>query len=163
LTQLGQLTGYSWQHLGAVERGQVAPAEEVVIICDRVLIAAGSLIARFPAVVRERAAIRHERVAVRRSARPADYVPNTADKDSDADIGARDQAERGVDWERLAACARRRSVVSEAVVSEVPETTAAGIDTLRRPAADARRRVVGVRPRTPRTPRRSQRIGACGE
>jgi hypothetical protein len=31
LQNLAELTGYSWQHLGAVERGQVVPSENLIV------------------------------------------------------------------------------------------------------------------------------------
>ncbi|MGH3721184.1 MAG: helix-turn-helix domain-containing protein [Pseudonocardiaceae bacterium] len=34
LGQLGRLVRYSWQHLGAVERGTAVPSEVVVSACD---------------------------------------------------------------------------------------------------------------------------------
>lgn len=103
LMTLGKMTGYSWQHIGAIERGNVAPSEELVIACDRALAAGGRLIAAFPAVVREQASLRHKREAARR-----DGVMS---------------ADLDVDWSRLAAAARRPSAVSTALVEELEQIT----------------------------------------
>jgi hypothetical protein len=100
---LGGLTGYSWQHIGAVERGQVAPSEELVVVCERALAAGGRLVALFPVVVREQASLRHEREAARR------------------DSGIR--TDRDFDWCRIAAAAQRPSVVSAAMVAELEQIT----------------------------------------
>ncbi len=100
---LGGLTGYSWQHIGAVERGQVAPSEELVVVCERALAAGGRLVALFPAVVREQASLRHEREAARR------------------DSGIR--TDRDIDWCRIAAAAQRPSAVSAAMVAELEQIT----------------------------------------
>jgi len=103
LMTLGGMTGYSWQHIGAVERGQVAPSEELVVACERVLAAGGRLVALFPAVVREQARLRHEREAARRD--------NTTRIDGD------------IDWCRIAASAQRPSMVSAAMVEELEQIT----------------------------------------
>jgi len=103
LMTLGGLTGYSWQHIGAVERGQVAPSEELVVACECVLAAGGGLVALFPAVVREQASLRHEREAARR-----DNITRT-----DGDV----------DWCRIAASAQRPSMVSAAMVEELEQIT----------------------------------------
>jgi hypothetical protein len=100
LMSLGALTGYSWQHLGAVERGQVVPSEAVIVACERVLAAGGQLAAAFPVVVREQASRRHNREASRR------------------DVST------GADWCRLAAAARRPSVVSSALVEDLEQISA---------------------------------------
>jgi tetratricopeptide (TPR) repeat protein len=103
LMSLGELTGYSWQHLGAVERGQVVPSEAVVAACERVLAAGGELVALFPAVVREQASRRHGKEAARR----ADAT----------------RTDPGVDWARLGAAARRPSAVTVTLVDELEEIT----------------------------------------
>lgn len=103
LIELGELTGYSWQHLGAVERGSVAPSETVVSACDRALAAGGQLIALFPAVVVEQAAQRHEREAARHTA--------TAPPEPD------------IDWVRLGGLASTRSAVSAEVMDELEQIT----------------------------------------
>jgi transcriptional regulator with XRE-family HTH domain len=103
LMALGDQTGYSWQHLGAVERGQVAPSESVVCACDRALVAGGDLVALFPAVVTEQAAQRHEREAARHAVTP---VPGP-----------------DVDWTRLGALATQRSPVSTGVMDELEQIT----------------------------------------
>jgi len=102
LVSLGQLTGYSWQHLGAIERGQVVPSEDVVAACEQALAAGGGLIAIFPAVVREQASRRHVREAARRDRPRGDQDP---------------------DWQELTAAARRPSTVSGAVVDELEQIT----------------------------------------
>jgi tetratricopeptide (TPR) repeat protein len=103
LMGLGDLTGYSWQHLGAVERGQVVPSEEVIVACERALAAGGLLVARVPAVIREQAHERHGREAARRTgtSRPDPHV----------------------DWVKLTAAIRRPSVVSEAIVADLEQIT----------------------------------------
>jgi tetratricopeptide (TPR) repeat protein len=103
LMSLGELTGYSWQHLGAVERGQVVPSEAVVAACERVLTAGGQLVALFPAVVREQASRRHGKEAARR----ADATRTDPD----------------VDWARLGAAARRPSAVTVTLVEKLEEIT----------------------------------------
>src|SRR5260370_23378090 len=52
LMRLGELTGYSWQHLGAVERRQGLPSEAVVVAVDRALAPGGQIVALCPAVGR---------------------------------------------------------------------------------------------------------------
>jgi tetratricopeptide (TPR) repeat protein len=90
LIRLGELTGYSRQHLGAVERAEVAPSEDVVTACERALSAGGQLIALFPAVVREQAAFRHARETTRHA---HTHVPD-----------------QDIDWSHLATAATRSSV-----------------------------------------------------
>lgn len=101
--QLGDLTGYSWQHLGAVERADIAPAEEVVAACERVLAAGGRLLSQFPAVVREQVAERHAREAARH--------------------GAITRPEPDIDWSRLAEAAARGSTVSAEMIDSLEEIT----------------------------------------
>jgi hypothetical protein len=103
LMNLGELTGYSWQHLGAVERGQVAPSEAVVVACEPALAAGGQLVALFPAVVREQASHRHGREAARR--------------------GDAMQTDPDVEWARLGAAARRPSSMSVSLVEELEQIT----------------------------------------
>ena len=103
LMSLGELTGYSWQHLGAVERGKVVPSEAVVVACERALAAGGQIVALFPAVVREQASHRHGREAARR----ADATRTDLD----------------VEWARLGAAARRPSAMSASLVEELEEIT----------------------------------------
>ncbi len=103
LMRLSEATGYSWQHLGAVERGQAVPSEAAVVACERVLAAGGQLIAQFPAVVQEQASVRHGREAARRN------DMRHADED--------------VDWARIGAAARRPSAVSSTVVEELEQIT----------------------------------------
>ncbi len=89
LMAVGELTGYSWQHIGAIERGQVAPSEDLITACERALAAGGQLVVMFPAVVREQASVRHRREAARRE--------GTVREEPD------------VDWARLTAAAHRPS------------------------------------------------------
>ena len=103
LMALAELTGYSWQHIGAIERGQVAPSEDLITACERALAAGGQLVAMFPAVVREQASVRHRREAARR-------------------VGTV-RAEPDVDWARLTAAAHRPSAVSMAVVEDLEQIT----------------------------------------
>ena len=110
LMELGLLTGYSWQHLGAVERGQVVPSEAVVDACERALCSGGRLAALFPAVVREQASQRHGREVARRQ--------------QGTPVPAEGAVPRSVDWARLAACARQQSTVTKGVVEELEQVTA---------------------------------------
>lgn len=103
LIALGDLTTYSWQHLGAVERGQVVPSGNVVAACDRALAAGGRLLALLPAVVAEQAAGRHEREAARHAQEAA------ADPDAD--------------WTRLATVAIKRSRISATTIDELEQIT----------------------------------------
>lgn len=99
LIQAGELTGYSWQHLSAVERAGIVPAEDVVVACERALASGGRLISLYPAVVREQAAERHAREAARRAAAHL--------------------SEPEVDWGRLAATAIRSEAVTADMVEEL--------------------------------------------
>ncbi|MEV0417773.1 helix-turn-helix domain-containing protein [Streptosporangium canum] len=103
LMELGELTGYSWQHLGAVERGAVAPSESVIVACDTALGAGGALSRMLPGVIREQAHLRHSSEAARRSGTEA---PGT-----------------DVDWGRLSACGKRASGVTSAVVDDIEMIT----------------------------------------
>lgn len=103
LIALGEMTGYSWQHLGAVERGTVVPSDTVVAACDRALHAGGRLVALHPAVIAEQAAHRHERTTARRNAAPP--------RDTDTD------------WPRLAALAGRQARVTPQVMDELEDIT----------------------------------------
>jgi len=86
LQALGDLTGYTPQHVSEVERAKTAPTRPFIAACDRALDAQGALLALLPAVVHERDAQRRERAA-RRAAR--DLVPlrcgapNAGDEDVD--------------------------------------------------------------------------------
>ena len=66
LGQLGRLVGYSWQHLGAIERGTAVPSELVVAACDTAVLANGQLVSMLPAAIREQARVRHQHEAARR-------------------------------------------------------------------------------------------------
>ncbi|MBO2440263.1 helix-turn-helix domain-containing protein [Actinomadura nitritigenes] len=103
LIRLGELTGYSWQHLGNIERGQVVPAENVIIACERALSAGGRLISLLPGVIREQAAQRHAREAARHHSAPAP---------SD-----------DIDWSRLAAATARPSAMTLDLVEELEAIT----------------------------------------
>ncbi|MFB4298474.1 helix-turn-helix domain-containing protein [Actinomadura sp. NTSP31] len=102
LIQLGELTGYSWQHLGNVERGHVAPTENVVLACERALSAGGRLVSLLPGVIREQAAQRHAREAIRHHSAPA--------------------PEEDIDWSRLAATTRLSSMTAD-IVDELETIT----------------------------------------
>jgi transcriptional regulator with XRE-family HTH domain len=67
LTQqaLGDLIGYSPQHISQVERAQVPVSKPFVMACDRVLKAEGGLLELFPLVTYERAMQRHDRNVAR--------------------------------------------------------------------------------------------------
>jgi transcriptional regulator with XRE-family HTH domain len=103
LARLSALTGYSLQHLGAVERGQVAPSESVVSACERALAAGGQLTAAFPAVVREQARARHIRGQARHGAGP---VPENGDQ-----------------WPGLVAAVRRSSAITGAMTGDLEQIT----------------------------------------
>jgi tetratricopeptide (TPR) repeat protein/DNA-binding XRE family transcriptional regulator len=110
LGQLGQLVGYSGQHLGAVERGTAVPSEVVVSACDAAVLANGRLVSMFPAVIREQARVRHQHEAARRPGRPIDLVGARARQACDQD---------DLDWARLADATRRPSRLSTAVVDDL--------------------------------------------
>ncbi|GAA0426172.1 hypothetical protein Acor_54800 [Acrocarpospora corrugata] len=101
--RLGELTGSSWQHLGAVERGEVAPSEPVVAECDRVLAAGGQLLGLFPTVVTEQAAARHSAIVARRH----DVRPEATEDP----------------WARLREGALRPSTVSATTIQELEDIT----------------------------------------
>ncbi|MEV7007271.1 helix-turn-helix domain-containing protein [Streptosporangium sp. NPDC051022] len=102
LMELGELTGYSWQHLGAVERGSVAPSESVIVACDTALGAGGALNGLLPAVIREQAHLRHSGEAARRSG---------------------EAQELDVDWGRLSACGTHASTPTPAVLDDIEAIT----------------------------------------
>ena len=110
LGQLGQLVKYSWQHLGAVERGTAVPSEIVVSACDAAVLANGRLVSMLPAVIREQARVRHQHEAARRPGRSTDLVEARARQVCDQD---------NLDWARLADAARRPSRLSTAVVDDL--------------------------------------------
>ncbi|MGH3771567.1 MAG: helix-turn-helix domain-containing protein [Pseudonocardiaceae bacterium] len=110
LEQLGRLVRYSWQHLGAVERGTAVPSEVLVTACDAALLANGRLISMLSAVIREQARVRHQHEAARRPARLTDPVGARARQVCDQD---------DLDWARLADATRRPSRLSTAVVEDL--------------------------------------------
>jgi tetratricopeptide (TPR) repeat protein/DNA-binding XRE family transcriptional regulator len=110
LGQLGRLVGYSWQHLGAVERGSAVPSELVVSACDAAVLANGRLVSMLPAAIREQARLRHQHEAARRAGRPSDLVGTRARQVCDQD---------DLDWARLADATRRSSRLSTAVVEDL--------------------------------------------
>jgi transcriptional regulator with XRE-family HTH domain len=69
LTQraLGDLIGYSLQHVSEVERANAAPTQPFIASCDQALEAQGRLLALLPAVTHERDQQRQERAAARRA------------------------------------------------------------------------------------------------
>src|SRR6266545_5142210 len=103
LADLGRRTGYSAQHIGAVERGTSPASEQFVDACDAALAADGRLSTQFTTVVREQTAARHRRHAQRRTP-PSPALGTTGGVSGpDADI----------DWERIEDSTRsgpRRSV-----------------------------------------------------
>ncbi|PZS23737.1 MAG: hypothetical protein DLM61_23605 [Pseudonocardiales bacterium] len=114
LGQLGRLVGYSWQHLGAVERGTAVPSEVVVTACDAAVLANGRLVSMLPTAIREQARVRHQHEAARRPGRSTDLV------------GARARQVCGqddLDWARLADASRRPSRLSTAVVDDLEVIT----------------------------------------
>jgi len=110
LGQLGRLVGYSWQHLGAVERGTAVPSEVVVSACDAAVSANGRLVSMLPAVIREQARVRHQHEAARRPGRSIDLLGARARQVCEQD---------DLDWGRLADAARRPSRLSTAVVEDL--------------------------------------------
>lgn len=140
LHELGRRTGYSAQHIGAVERAAVVPSESMIAACDTALLTSGQLISLLAAVIREQANVRSRNLRTRRAAsadqpvpppdrwgtnspdnagrghRPPDYRgPNSPAKTPDG--------ESRVDWERLADAGRRTSPISEAVVDDLEQIT----------------------------------------
>ncbi|MDR8409487.1 hypothetical protein MTP10_12125 [Nonomuraea sp. 3-1Str] len=101
---MSELTGYSWQHLGAIERGSVAPSESVISSCDAALGAGGVLNGLLPGVIREQAHLRHNSDAARRT---GSVEPASA-----------------VEWERLSAVSTFPSAVSKGVVQDIEAITA---------------------------------------
>ncbi len=69
LQALGDLTGFTPQHVSEVERAKAAPTPPFVAACDRALEAQGALLALLPAAMHERDVQRHERAAARRAGR----------------------------------------------------------------------------------------------
>lgn len=112
LQNLAELTGYSFQHLGAVERGEVVPSENVVVACDASLMANGKLVTMLAAVVREQTHVRHQKAAARR---PAQRRLSHAQAEVEQTPGS----SSGVDWERLADASRRPSRVTTAIVEDL--------------------------------------------
>ncbi len=108
LQNLAELTGYSWQHLGAVERGQVVPSENVIVACDSSLLANGTLIAMLGVVIHEQAHIRHQNAAARRD------TPTLAPRK-----GRGPEEMSDLDWERLADAGRRPSRITPAIVEDL--------------------------------------------
>jgi transcriptional regulator with XRE-family HTH domain len=106
LAVLAQRAGYSVQHVGAVERGEVVPSAGFVAACDEVLETSGMLTELLPTVIREQAARRNER-QVRRRASPA---PAGAEDPQTQPTWA------DVDLERLAALGQQASVPTRRVV-----------------------------------------------
>jgi tetratricopeptide (TPR) repeat protein len=108
LSELAGRTGYSPQHLGAVERAGVMPSEAVITACDAALLANGALITLLGPAIREQAQARSRNEQVRR-----------AKHGQAADAATSPQ----VDWERLADAGRRVSVVTSSVVDDLEQIT----------------------------------------
>ncbi|MBT2229848.1 helix-turn-helix domain-containing protein [Nonomuraea sp. NEAU-A123] len=104
LMRLSEMTGYSWQHLGAVERGDVTPSESVINSCDSALGTGGLLCGMLPGVIREQAHVRHSNEAARRAGCAG--------------------SELLADWGRLLACSNKVSTITSAVVDDVEAITA---------------------------------------
>jgi len=66
LHALAQHTGYSPQHIGAVERATVVPSEALITACDTALLANGQLINTHAAVIQEQAHTRSHNLLARR-------------------------------------------------------------------------------------------------
>lgn len=105
LVELAQLTGYSPQHLGAVERSSAVPSETMVARADAVLCASGRLLVLLPEVIGEQAHIRHRNEAARRSI-------HAVAEDASA-------LEEDLAWERLAHASRRSSRVTSSIVEDL--------------------------------------------
>jgi tetratricopeptide (TPR) repeat protein len=108
LQNLAELTGYSWQHLGAAERGQVVPSENLIVACDASLLTNGKLIAMLAVVIREQAHVRHQNAAARRGS--PTLVPQE---------GRGPGETPDLDWERLADASRRPSRITTAIVDDL--------------------------------------------
>jgi transcriptional regulator with XRE-family HTH domain len=113
LADLGRRTGYSAQHIGAVERGTSPASEQFVDACDAALAADGRLSAQFTTVVREQTAARHRRRAQRRA------LPTPAPGSADDDHGP----DPDIDWERIEDSTRSRPRRSAALIEELSLVT----------------------------------------
>jgi len=82
LQALGDLTGYTPQHISEVERAKTGPTRPFIAACDRELNACGALLDLLPAATHERDTQRRERSAARRAAR--DLAPLRCEAHSDA-------------------------------------------------------------------------------
>ncbi len=103
--QLAEMTEYSPQHLGAIERGSAVPSETIVARADDALGACGGLLGLLPEVIREQAHIRHRNGAARRRLPAVEaQLPST---------------EEHLAWERLAQSGRRVSRVTTSVVQDL--------------------------------------------
>ncbi|MGI9099884.1 MAG: helix-turn-helix domain-containing protein [Solirubrobacteraceae bacterium] len=69
LQALGDLIGFTPQHVSEVERAKTAPTRPFIAACDHALNAHGALLELLPAAVHERDTQRHERAAARRGDR----------------------------------------------------------------------------------------------
>ncbi|WP_445189102.1 helix-turn-helix domain-containing protein [Pseudonocardia sp. Cha107L01] len=117
LHQLADMTGYSGQHIGAVERGRVVPSEAMVAACDAALLANGRLTGMLAAVIREQAVIRDQSQSARRA-------KNTAGRNQTSALSAADrETNLDLDWDRLGAVGRRTSPVTPAVVDDLEQIT----------------------------------------
>lgn len=112
LQNLAELTGYSWQHLGAVERGQVVPSENLIVACDSSLLANGKLIAMLAVVISEQAHVRHQNAAARRGSPTP--VPRGG-----RGPGETPDCSPDLDWERLADASRRPSRITTVIVEDL--------------------------------------------
>lgn len=105
---LADLTGYSAQHVGAVERGDAAPSDAFARACDAALGSGGHLSALVPEVFDEQRVARHERHA-RRNPRSESAPPQARRNANGPDV----------DWERMAAARGRPTRLGGGVVEDV--------------------------------------------
>ena len=107
LADLRRLTGYSVQHIGAVERATSPPSEGFVVDCDRALGAGGHLTEIFGDVLREQLAERSRRRSDRRAgSQKASLEPPVR-----------------VDWDRIEWVASRRFQPTAQMVDDMAAIT----------------------------------------
>jgi tetratricopeptide (TPR) repeat protein len=105
LVRLAEMTEYSPQHLGAIERGCAVPSETIVARADAALGACGGLLGLLPEVIREQAHIRHRNGAARRPVPAAEGQPPST--------------EEHLAWERLAHAGQRVSRVTPSILQDL--------------------------------------------
>jgi transcriptional regulator with XRE-family HTH domain len=111
LADLGRRTGYSAQHIGAVERGTSPASEQFIEACDAALAADGLLSSHFTAAVRAQAAARRQRHVARRAlpSRPP-HPPHSSQDDEPAP---------DIDWELIEDSTRSRFRRSPQLVEQL--------------------------------------------